>query len=118
MPGAATCDRCGSRLREARSLKRYWVLIVILLAAVLFAPDPGDSRAISTVHDFAHAPVFGCVAVLLLILLRDMDFTRRAPVGVQYALAIAGSSGLGAATEMLQALEGRDGSWLDLRSDV
>jgi hypothetical protein len=99
-------------------LKRYWVLIVILLAAVLFSPDPGTSRAIAAAHDFAHAPIFGCVAVFLLISLRRMTFARQWSVGRQYAAAIAAAAGLGLATEILQALGHRDASWLDLRSDV
>jgi hypothetical protein len=45
-------------------------LISILLASVVFAPVPDDTVGLSRLHDFAHGPIFGCVAVLLLLVLR------------------------------------------------
>jgi VanZ family protein len=114
----ATVERRSLQECEVRSLNRYWVLIAILLAAVVFSPDPGSSRAIAAAHDFAHAPVFGCVSVLLLVWLRGFRPTRDHRLITQYAVAIAGGAGLGLATEIAQAFAGRDASWVDLRSDV
>lgn len=91
-------------------------LILILLVAVVFAPVPGDSIWSRTLHNFAHGPVFGAVAVLLLIVMRVGGSTRH-PVA-QYAFAFAGAGVLGVATEVLQLTSGRDASWLDLRRDL
>ncbi len=94
------------------------VLIGILLAAVVFAPVPGETLWLSRLHDFAHAPVFGCVAVLLLVALR-----RRRPFAAlgragQYALAFAGAAALGLLTELAQIPAGGDASWSDAAHDL
>lgn len=105
-------------IREARSLRSYGWLIAILLAVVVFSPDPGNSCAIRAAHDFAHAPVFGLVCVLMLLWLRVSQRWRALGVARHYALAIAVACALGLATEIAQAFAARDASWTDLRSDV
>jgi VanZ family protein len=105
-------------MSESRSLNRYLLLIAILLAAVVFLPDPNDSRVFAHVHDLAHAPIFGCVAVLLLRALPGTAFTSKWSVVAQDAAAVAVSAGLGLATEIVQTFVGRDGSWSDLFRDL
>ena len=93
-------------------------LIVILLAAVVFAPVPGDTRWIRTLHNSAHAPIFGCVSLLVLLVIRSHQRGRHLSVALQYVLALAAATGLGAATELLQILAGRDASFDDALHDV
>ena len=92
--------------------------IAILLVAVVFAPVPGHSVWLSRVHDFAHGPIFGCVAVLALVGLRRWPPFARWSWLRQYAIALGVASALGLLTEVAQIPAGRDASWLDLRHDV
>jgi hypothetical protein len=105
-------------IRVGRSLRVYGWLIVILLAAVVFFPGPGYSRAIGAAHDFAHAPVFGIVCIVLLAWMRAAPRMRALGLAQQYALAIGIASVLGIATEVAQAFTNRDASWVDVRSDI
>lgn len=93
-------------------------LIVILLAAVVFAPVPGDSRWIRTLHNSAHAPIFGCVS--LLVLLASRSHPRLQTLGLiwQYVLAFAAAFGLGVVTELMQIPAGRDASFEDALHDT
>lgn len=101
--------------------RAYWIallVIVILLAAVVFAPVPGDTRWIGTLHNSAHAPIFGCVSLLTLFIVRGHP--RFASVGLagQYALAVAAALVLGILTELLQIPVGRDATVEDAVHDV
>ncbi|HWK75843.1 MAG TPA: hypothetical protein VNQ81_16315 [Povalibacter sp.] len=93
------------------------VIIGILLAAVVFAPVPGRTLGIRTLHDFAHGPIFGCVAVLLLLCIRGDGRLQLRPA-MQYLLAFFAALALGGLTELAQIPVGRDASWFDLRSDA
>lgn len=93
-------------------------LICILLVAVVFAPVPGGLVWLSRLHDFAHGPIFGCVAVLALIAFRRKVSFATLPAAAQYAIALAAAVGLGFLTELAQIPVGRDASWLDARNDV
>lgn len=97
---------------------RHWigVLLGILLVAVVFAPAPGQSRLLKTLHDATHGPLFGCVALLVLLWMRTRA-TRTSLVG-EYAIAFGVALALGLATEVAQWLTGRDASWLDARNDA
>ncbi|GFE84586.1 hypothetical protein GCM10011487_65860 [Steroidobacter agaridevorans] len=110
-----------SRYRIAPVKRAYWMALLvigILLAAVVFAPVPGDTRWIRTLHNSAHAPIFGCVSLLTLFVVRGQP--RLAAVGVvgQYALALAAAVILGILTELLQIPSGRDASLEDALHDV
>lgn len=101
--------------------RAHWIALLvigILLAAVVFAPVPGDTRWIRTLHNSAHAPIFGCVSLLTLLLVRGHP--RFASVGLagQYALALAAALLLGVLTELLQIPAGRDASVEDAVHDV
>lgn len=93
-------------------------IIGILLAAVVFAPVPGRTLGIRTLHDFAHGPIFGCIAVLLLLCIRGEGRQQTLRPSMQYLLAFVGAVVLGGLTELAQIPVGRDSSWFDLRSDA
>jgi hypothetical protein len=92
--------------------------LAILLLIVVFAPVPGDTRALDTLHNAAHGPIFGCVALLILAWLRRRPATPPRSRMVEYAIAFTGAIVLGIVTEIGQALTGRDASWLDARNDA
>jgi hypothetical protein len=99
----------------------HWIALLvigILLVAVVFAPVPGDTRWIRTLHNSAHAPIFGCVSLLTLLIVRGHP--RFASVGLagQYALALASALVLGILTELLQIPVGRDAEVEDAVHDV
>jgi len=92
-----------------------------LFLAVVFVSAPGPARWVRTLHDSAHGPIFGCIAVLVLIILRI-----RSPSGTrgasapwqQYLIALGVAVLLGGASELAQIPTGRDASFADLRHDV
>jgi VanZ family protein len=94
------------------------LVIGILLAAVVFAPVPGDTRWIRTLHNSAHAPIFGCVAVLSLFIIRAESRFAALGLKAQYALALVVAFGLGILTELLQIPAGRDASFEDALHDT
>ncbi|WP_116808676.1 hypothetical protein [Steroidobacter cummioxidans] len=101
--------------------RAHWIALLvigILLVAVVFAPVPGDTRWIRTLHNSAHAPIFGSVSLLTLFIVRGHP--RFASIGLvgQYALALAAALLLGVLTELLQIPVGRDASVEDAVHDV
>jgi hypothetical protein len=93
-------------------------LIAILLAAVVFAPVPGDTRWIRTLHNSAHAPIFGCVSLLVLLVTRSHPRLQTLGLLAQYVLALAAALALGVITELLQIPAGRDASFEDALHDI
>jgi VanZ family protein len=93
-------------------------LIAILLVAVVFAPVPGDTRWIRTLHNSAHAPIFGCVSLLVLLVSRSQPRLQALGWLGQYALALAAALALGMLTELLQIPAGRDASFEDALHDT
>jgi hypothetical protein len=90
----------------------------ILLGLVVLAPFPGGTQLLRELHDAAHAPVFGCIAVLVLTLLRSWSGTRDwKPIG-QYAVAFLASAFFGAVTELMQIPAARDASLHDWYNDL
>lgn len=94
------------------------MLIAILLAAVVFAPVPGDTRWIRTLHNCAHAPIFGCVALLALVIVRVHPRCNAFGWVRQYAIALAAAVLLGVMTELMQIPAGRDASVADALHDI
>ena len=90
----------------------------ILLWAVVFAPAPGDTRWIRTLHNSAHAPIFGCVALLTLAVIRAQARLAMLSPAKQYAMALAVALCLGLLTELLQLPTGRDASIEDALHDL
>lgn len=93
-------------------------LIAILLAAVVFAPVPGETRWIRTLHNSAHAPIFGCVSLLMLLVSRSHPRLQTLSLIGHYALAFAAALALGLITELLQIPAGRDASFEDALHDT
>lgn len=93
-------------------------IIGILLAAVVFAPVPGRTLGIRTLHDFAHGPIFGGIAVLLLLCIRGDERLQVLRLSMQYLLAFIAAVALGGLTELAQIPAARDASWFDFRSDA
>lgn len=103
-------------MRVSAFFNRYTLLIGILLAVVVLSPGPGAARAGTALHDSAHAPVFACLTLLLLIALARY---RSQPLAIKdYVVAFVVGVTLGFATEVVQKLTGGDASWLDFRSDT
>jgi VanZ family protein len=101
--------------------RAYWIALLaigILLWAVVFAPVPGDTRWIRTLHNSAHAPIFGCVALLTLVVIRAQTRLATLTPAKQYAIALAVALFLGLLTELLQIPAGRDASVEDALHDV
>ncbi len=95
------------------------ILLVILLGAIAFAPpSQGGFLWLRTLHNFAHGPIFGCIALILLYVLRGQPrFAARTPL-VQYGVIFAIAFALGIATEIAQLGTGRDASIEDLITDL
>lgn len=94
------------------------IVVIGLLLAVVFSPRLGDSTVLlRAVHDFAHAPIFGAVALASLFALRAHERFAVQPIVRQYVLVFLLSLGLGLVTEIAQLFTGRDASWSDLRTD-
>lgn len=91
------------------------VAFTLLLLLLLLVPMPESGREWSAAFDFAHAPVFAILTVLL------MGGLRRRWARNTVALSIVvwlGATGFGLLTEFLQGLVGRHPSWLDVRADA
>ena len=93
-------------------------LVGILLVAVVLAPIPGGTRWIGALHDTAHGPIFGCIAILLLFAMRQWAGAGRWRPWTLYAAAFLGSALLGIATELVQIPVGRDATFSDAALDV
>jgi hypothetical protein len=94
------------------------IVLAILLVIVVFAPVPGDTRLLYTLHNAAHGPLFGGVALLVLAWQRRRANASTGSWFVEYAIAFVAAIILGVGTEIVQALTGRDASWLDARNDA
>lgn len=93
-------------------------LIAILLVTVVLAPVSGSTRWMRTLQDSAHGPVFGCIALLALGILRTRPrFESQAPWR-QYLIALGVAALLGVASELAQIPVGRDASFADVRHDL
>lgn len=67
-------------------------------------------------HDFGHVPMFGCIAVLILIGVRARNRVPRRTW--EYAIAFVAAVACGVLVEILQMPLGRNASWQDVRSDI
>jgi hypothetical protein len=96
------------------------VLLAVLLGAVVFSPQGGLSETLwmGTLHNFAHGPIFGCVALLLLFGLRSHARFAGQSLVRQYLIVFALTALLGLATEIAQRFTGRDSSIEDLVTDM
>lgn len=95
-----------------------FLLAAVILALVVFAPFPGHTRLFRALHNSAHAPIFGCVAVLVLAWLRSHRTFGAWPPIRRYLTTLAITALLGILTELLQIPAGRDASFYDVRNDM
>jgi VanZ family protein len=100
------------------NLRTGWLLMAILVIAVIFAPAMGNTRWLKTLHDSAHGPIFGCIALLILHIIRAHPTGRSLAAPAQYFISLLVSTLLGAATEVAQGFTGRDASFADAFHDV
>jgi VanZ family protein len=95
-----------------------WLLLGILIVVVIFSPAPGNTRWIRTLHNSAHGPIFGCIALLMLHVIRAHPRWKRLGSQLPYLLALLVSTLVGVATEIAQGFIGRDASFSDAFHDV
>jgi VanZ family protein len=96
---------------------KIWGLIAIaaLLALVQFATLPAQPRILSVINNFAHGPVFGVLAILLLGWLRPRFASRPwCAYAAAWLLAVAA----GIALEVLQISTRRDASVEDVFTNM
>lgn len=93
----------------------YLLTVALLVTAVLFSPSWGNWLWLRTLHDFAHGPVFGFIAIVMLMAQRHRAVGE---ARTHYLVAIAVAVFLGGATELIQWFTYRDPSWKDFRTDV
>jgi len=87
-----------------------------LLLFVLFGRMPGDGRWASVLGNAAHAPVFGCFALVAIGLQRQLR--PRTEPAREYLVAFAVSLAAGGLIELMQSALGRDASLNDLLRDA
>ena len=87
-----------------------------LLLLVLFGRMPGDGRWASVLGNAAHAPVFGCFALVAIRLQRQLR--PRTEPARQYLVAFAVALAAGGLIELMQSALGGDASLNDLLRDA
>jgi hypothetical protein len=92
--------------------------IALLVGAVVFAPMGGQALWLRTLHNFAHVPIFGCIAVAGALAMRAWPSEAKLGPRAPYLAGFAIAALLGFATEVAQSFTGRDPSWMDLANDV
>jgi hypothetical protein len=96
-------------------------LSLALVTVLLLIPLPIDALAarwralMYELENICHPLVFGWLAHLAFVRLRAL-WSR--PSLLPYACVFAGAAGFGLATEVVQAVIGRDSAWVDLGNDV
>jgi hypothetical protein len=85
---------------------------------VVYSPRSDPSRWMQVLHNSGHGPIFGVVAILLLIAARTHRSFRHWPLAMQCICAVLGSAGLGLFAEILQRFTHRDPSWMDVANDL
>jgi len=79
-------------------------VIVLMIGAALFVQLPGDTRLSVKIQNTGHVPLFGVLALAVLMVIREMSFIRRARPGVDYLLCAVISLVAGIGVEFGQQL--------------
>ena len=104
-----------------------WVAAVVIVITVVFGNLPGSGRYSGVLQDSCHAPAFGALAFIMLTLVARRDQHSRTAalpepnIGallLRCLMTVVAMGLLGGATELLQALLGRDAQLDDAISDV
>ena len=101
-------------VRKAVKIWRF-VAAAALLALVQFATLPAQPKMLVVINNFAHGPVFGALALILLGWLRP-HFVSRPWFGYAAALLLAVAAGI--AIEVLQIFTRRDASVADVLTNT
>lgn len=88
-------------------------IVLGLVAVAWYAPHPRELAIWTAIYDAGHAPLFGCVAIVLLRIV-----SRRWSGLAAYGIAFAGSVVIGALLEAAQFVGPRDADLLDFLRDV
>ena len=97
-----------SEIRTENSGLRTAIALLLLsccIIASLVVPIPMQGRVSSAVGDLAHAPLFGSITFVVLLLLRRR-FNRRIPFGIVIAVALSVCT-FGVLIELVQSVSGR-----------
>lgn len=90
-------------------------LVVALPALALVAKFPSYPQILAVLNNAAHAPVFGALAVVWLLLLRGVSSLGERH---RFAVALVATVATGGLIELIQPAIGRGGEWLDLLNDT
>lgn len=96
-------------------------LLVLAVCALLFACTlglPGDDMLTGEIHNGAHVPVFGMLALTILGLSRLLLRDRIRKTWIHYLFAFVVTAGIGAMLEFLQIVGPRDADPWDLVRDI
>jgi VanZ family protein len=102
-------------MSEGRRTALLGILVVALPALALVAKMPAHPQILAVLNNAAHAPVFGALAVVLLLLLRQVMALRE---WQRYAAALVLAVAIGGLIELIQPAFGRGAEWIDLRNDA
>lgn len=102
-------------MTEGRRAAFLCILVVALPALALVAKMPAHPQILAVLNNAAHAPVFGALAVVLLLLLRLVTSLGE---WQRYAAACVLAVAIGGLIELIQPALGRGAEWVDLRNDA
>jgi len=107
-------------LRASPSIREWGSLLIVatLTIWVVYSPSSGNLKWQQVLHDSGHGPIFGFIAILLLIAARTHRVFRHWSLAAQCSAAIIASAALGLAAEGLQFFTHRDPSWRDATNDA
>jgi VanZ family protein len=111
----------GSRLLAIIARPRtplLWAAGAAIVFTVVFGNLPGEGRYIEALQNSCHAPAFGVLTLITLTLLTRRAGTNMSNLLVQCITAVVAMGLLGAATELLQAMLGRDAEFDDVINDM
>ena len=93
------------------------LVAIALIALVLGVSLPSWPKIFGVMNNFAHAPVFGMFALVVLRLIRTRRSSATARAG-DYGIAFVVAIGVGGLVEIAQAFMNRDASLEDLGTDA
>lgn len=107
-------------LRTSPSIREWGSLLIVTVLTiwVVYSPRSGNLRWEQVLHNAGHGPIFGLIAILLLIAARTHRSFRQWRLAAQCISAILASAMLGLTAEGLQFFTHRDPSWMDALNDL
>ncbi len=102
-------------MSESRRTVFLGTLVVALPALALVAQMPPHPQILAVLNNAAHAPVFGALAVVWLLLLREVSALGE---WHRFAFALVATAATGGLIELIQPAIGRGAEWVDLLNDT